>query len=178
MEWTLVEIRTLEGNIVHLETLVGAPVAGHDWSVRDQGVVDTRVWDQIGLELVQINVQGSIESETGGDGADDLGDQAVQVLVARARNVEVTTANVIDGLVVNQEGAVGVLNSTVRGQNSVVGLDNCSRNTGRRVHGELKLRLLSVVGRQTLKQERTKTGTSTTTKRVEDQETLERGAVV
>jgi len=41
---------------------------GNDWRVGDEREVDTRVWDQVCLELVQINVQGAIESERGGDG--------------------------------------------------------------------------------------------------------------
>ena len=33
--------------------------------------VDTGVWDQVSLELVQIDVQGAVESEGGSDGRDD-----------------------------------------------------------------------------------------------------------
>jgi hypothetical protein len=33
--------------------------------------VDTWVWDQVGLELVEINVEGTIETEGGGDGGDN-----------------------------------------------------------------------------------------------------------
>jgi hypothetical protein len=163
---------------VHLEALVGAAVAGHNWSVRDQRVVNTRVRNQVGLELVQIDVQGAIESETRGDGADHLGDQAVQVLVARTGNVEVATADVVHGLVVDQEGTVRVLDGAVGGQHGVVRLNHCGRNTRRRVDGELKLRLLSIVGGETLEQQGTETGTGTTTEGMEDQETLERRAVV
>lgn len=140
--------------------------------------MDTRVRDQVGLKFVQVDVQGTVEPETGGDGADDLSDQAVQVLVAGAGNVEIATADVVHGLVVDQEGAVRVLDGAVRRQDGVVGLNNRGRNTGRRVDGELELGLLAIVGRQTLKQKRTETRTSTTTEGVEDQETLERGAVV
>jgi hypothetical protein len=34
----------------------------YNWSIADQGVVDTRVRDQVGLELVEIDVEGTIES--------------------------------------------------------------------------------------------------------------------
>lgn len=53
-----------------------------------------------------------------------LGDQAVQVLVVGALDAEVASANVVDGLVVNHEGAVGVLKGGVGGQDGVVRLDN------------------------------------------------------
>ena len=49
-------------------------------------------------------------------------------MVRRALDVQVTAADVVDGLVVDHEGAVGVLQGGVRGQDGVVGLDHCSRH--------------------------------------------------
>jgi hypothetical protein len=72
---------TLEGQIVDLEALVGTLGGRNDRSIADQRVVDTWVRDKVGLELVEIDVEGAIESQGRGDGADDLGDQTVQVLV-------------------------------------------------------------------------------------------------
>lgn len=140
--------------------------------------MDTRVGDQVGLELVQVDVEGTIEAQRRGNGADDLGDQAVEMLIAGTGNVQVATANVVDSLVVNKEGAVRVLNGAVGGQDSVVGLDNGGGDTGSRVDGELELRLLSVVGGQALQEEGTETRAGTTTEGVEDQETLKGGAVI
>lgn len=68
------------------------------------------------------------------------------MLVVGTRNVQVATADVVHSFVINEESAVGVLNSAVRGENGVVGLDNGSRDARRRVHGELKLALLAVIG--------------------------------
>lgn len=68
--------------------------------------MDTRVGYQVGLELVQIDVQSPVESEGGSDGADNLGDQAVQVIKVGPRNVQVTLADVVDSLVIDQEGTV------------------------------------------------------------------------
>jgi hypothetical protein len=59
---------------------VAALGGADDWSVRNEWVVDSWVWNQVGLELVQINVQGTIETERAGDGRDDLSDESVQVL--------------------------------------------------------------------------------------------------
>lgn len=83
-----------------------AAVAGDDRSIGDQRVVDTRERHQVGLEFGQVDIEGTIETETGGDRADHLGDQAVQVLIAGTRNVQVATADVVDSLVVDQESAV------------------------------------------------------------------------
>lgn len=169
---------TLEGQVVHLETLMRAPVGRDDRSVADQGVVDTRIGDQVGLELVEVDIERAIEPQGRGDGADDLGNQAVQVLVARAGDVQVATADVVDSLVVDEEGAVGVLDRAVGRQDGIVGLNDGGRHAGGRVDGELQLALLAVLGGQALEQEGTETGASTTTKGVEDQETLETAAVV
>jgi len=66
----------------------------------------------------------------------------------------------------------------VGGQDSVVRLDNGVAELGGGINAELELGFLSVIGRKTLKQESTETGTSTTTERVEDEEALETGAVI
>ena len=99
--------------------LVGSLGGGDDGRISDEREVNTWVGDQVSLELVQIDVQGAIESEGGGDGRDDyicqlgnhttgviehtLGDEAVQVLVVGALNAKVPSANVVDGLVVDHE---------------------------------------------------------------------------
>lgn len=140
--------------------------------------MDTRVGDQVGLELVQIDVEGTVKSKRRGDRADDLGDQAVQVLVVGTGNVKVASANIVNGLVVNQESAVRVLDGAVGGQNSVVRLNNGCGHTRSWVNGKLELALLAVLGRKPLEEKSTKTGTGTTTEGVEDQETLERVAVI
>ena len=90
--------------------------------------MDTRVGHQVGLELSQIHVEGAVKAQGGGDGGHDLADQTVEVLVGRALDVQVAAADVVDGLVVDHEGAVGVLQGSVRGQNGVVGFNNGSGN--------------------------------------------------
>lgn len=60
--------------------------------------------DKIGLELVQIDVQGTIETQRSGDGGDDLGDQPVQVGETGRHNTEFRLADVVNGLIVNLAG--------------------------------------------------------------------------
>lgn len=107
-----------------------------------------------------------------------LGDQSVQVFVVGSLNTKVATADVVDGLVVDHEGAVGVLKSSVGSEDRVVGLDNRGGDLRSRVDTELELALLAVVDGQTLHEESTETRTGTTTERVEDEEALETRAVV
>lgn len=136
---------------MNLEALVRASVAGDNRSITDQWVVDTWVWDQVGLEFIKVDVQSTVESQTGGDGADNLSDETVKVLISRARDVKVAVADVVHGFVVNEECAVGVLNGAVGRENSVVGFNNGGRDAGSWVDGEFKLGFLSIVGRKTLK---------------------------
>jgi hypothetical protein len=150
----------------------------NDRSVADERVVNTGIRNKVGLELVEIDVERTIESERRGNGADNLSNEAVQVLVRRSGDIEVATADIVDSLVIDEESTVRVLNGAVSRQDSVVRLNNGSRGSGSRVDGELKLGLLAVLSRETLKEESTETGTSTTTEGVEDQEALERLAVV
>ena len=46
------------------ERLMGALLAGNDRRKADQWVVDSGVWDQIGLELGEVNIECAIEPQT------------------------------------------------------------------------------------------------------------------
>jgi hypothetical protein len=107
-----------------------------------------------------------------------LSNQTVQVLVVGTLEAEVAAADVVDGLVVDHEGAVRVLESGVGGQDGVVRLNNGGSSLGSRVDAELELALLAVVDGQALHKESTETRAGTTTERVEDEEALETNAVV
>lgn len=155
-----------------------ALLSGDDRGVADQRVVDTWVWHQVGLELVQVDVEGTVETQAGRDGADNLGDQAVEMLVVGARDIQAAAADVVHGLVVDEEGAVRVLNGAVGRQHGIVGLDDRCRDTWGRVYGKLELALLAVVGREALEEKGSETRTSPSTEGVEDEETLQRRAVV
>ena len=63
--------------------------------------MDAGEWNQVGLELVEIDVQRAIESQGSSDRRNDLGDQPVQVRKTGRRDVEVLLADVVNGFVVN-----------------------------------------------------------------------------
>jgi len=58
-----------------------------DWSIRRQHKVNSWIWDQIGLEFGNINVQGTIKSEGGGKGGDNLSNKSVQVGIGWSFNI-------------------------------------------------------------------------------------------
>lgn len=166
------------GDLGDRELLVVGLLGGDDWSVGGQREVDTWVWHKVGLELGKVDVQRTVESEGCGDRGDDLGNEPVQVGVGWTFDVEVSSADVVDGLVVNHEGAVGVLQGGVAGEDRVVRLDNGGGHLWGRVHGEFELGLLAVVDGEPFHEERRKAGAGTTAEGVEDQEALETGALV
>ena len=73
-------------------------ICGYHGSVGGQGIVDSGIGDQIGLELIQIHVEGAVKTEGGGDGGDDLGNEAVEVGVGGSLDVKTGPTNVINGL--------------------------------------------------------------------------------
>eukprot|EP00116_Pleurobrachia_bachei_P000661 sb/3460923/ len=166
------------GDLSNGELLVVGLLSGDDGSVGHQREVNPGVGHQVGLELSQINVKGTIESQRSGDGGDDLSNQPVQVGVGRSLDVQVPSADIVDSLVVNHEGTVGVLKGGMGGQDRVVGLNDSGGDLGRGVDGELQLRLLSVVNTEPLAEQRGQTGSGTSTEGVEDEESLESSTLV
>jgi hypothetical protein len=166
------------GDLSDGELLVVSLLSRDDGGVSHEGKVNTGVRNEVRLELSKIHVESTIEAERGGDGGDDLTNETIQVRVGGALNVEVATADIVKGLVVDHEGTVGVLEGGVGGENRVVRLDNSGGHLGSRVHGELELGLFAVVYGETLHEEGGETRTRTTTEGVEEEKALETGTLV
>jgi hypothetical protein len=171
----------LEGGVGDLgngELLVVGLLGGDDGSVGGQHEMDSGVGDEVGLELGDINVEGTVESEGGSQGGDNLGNKSVQVGVGGSLDVKVTAADVVNGLVVEHDGDVGVLEEGVSGEDGVVGLNDGGGDLGGGVDGESELGLLTVIDGESLEEEGSETGTGTTTDGVEDKEALETSALI
>merc|ERR1739844_175864 len=134
--------------------------------------------DEVGLELSHINVKGTIESEGGSEGGDNLRDESVEVGVGGSLNIEVSSADIVDGLVVEHDGDIGVLEEGVSGEDGVVWLNNGGGDLRGWVDGETELGLLAVIDGKSLEEERSKTGSSATTDGVEHEESLETSALI
>ena len=171
----------LEGGVGDLgdgELLVVGLLGRDDWGIGGKHEMDTWVWHQVGLELSDIDVEGTIESEGGSERGDNLGDESVQVGVGWSLNVEVSSADIVDGLVVEHDSDIGVLKERVGGEHGVVWLNHSGGDLWGWVDGESELGLLSVVDRESLEEEGTETRSGTTTDGVEDKETLETSALI
>ena len=107
-----------------------------------------------------------------------MSDETVQVLVVGALNAKISSADVVDGLVVDHEAAVGVLEGGVGGQDGVVGLDDRGGDLRGGIDAELELALLAIVDGQALHDQGAEAGAGAAAEGVEDEEALQAGAVV
>merc|ERR550534_3345414 len=121
---------------------------------------------------------GTIETKGGGDRWDDLSDQSVEVGVSWSFDVQVTSADIVDSLVVDHESTVRVLQGGMGGEDGVVWLNNGGGDLGSWVDGELKLGFLAVVDAQPFHKEGGEARAGTTTEGVEDEESLETGTLI
>ena len=76
-------------------------LSGKQRSICGKGEVNTRERNQVGLELVQVDVERTSEPERSCDRGDYLGDQPVQVGETWLGNVQAFLADVKDGLIVH-----------------------------------------------------------------------------
>ena len=82
------------GDLGDGELLVVGLLGGDHGGEAGEDKVDARVGNQVGLELSDVHVEGAVEAEGGGEGRDDLGDEAVEIRVSRALNVEIPSAQI------------------------------------------------------------------------------------
>jgi hypothetical protein len=97
----------------------------------------------------------------------------VQVTVRGVRELKGAHANVVQSLVVDTEGLIGVLNELVNGEGSVVRLNDSVGNLGGGNNGEGRHHTVGELLTDLGDQKSTHTGTGTTTERVGDLEALE-----
>jgi len=118
------------GDLSNGELLVVGLLGRDHRCIRAQHKVNSGVGHQVSLELSDIDVQGTIETEGGGQGRDNLSNQSVKVGVGGSVDVQGSLADVIDGLIVEHESDISVLQQGVSGEDRVVGLNNSGGDLG------------------------------------------------
>jgi len=78
--------------------------------------MDSRIWHQVGLEFSNVDVQSTVESERGGQRGDNLSNKSVQVGVGGSLDVQVSSADIIHGLVIQHNGDISVFEEGVGGE--------------------------------------------------------------
>jgi hypothetical protein len=92
--------------------------------------MQTRVWDQVDGNLTEIAVELTGESQGASDTAHAGAHKVVQVTVGWGGELEGAEADVVQGLVVQHEGLISVLNDLMYGQGGVVWLNDGIRHLG------------------------------------------------
>lgn len=73
LDHLVVGLEARHGHLHDRVGLVGGLGGRDDRGIGDQREVDAGVGDEVGLELVEVDVERAIEAERGGDGRDDCG---------------------------------------------------------------------------------------------------------
>jgi hypothetical protein len=140
--------------------------------------VDSGIRDQIGLEFSDIDVQGSIESQRGGQRGDDLSDQSVQVGISGSFDVQISSADIVNGFVIQHNTDVGVFQQGMGGQDGVIRFNDGGRDLGRGIDGESQFGFFTVIDGQSFQQERSQSRSGTSSDSVEDHESLQTSTVI
>jgi hypothetical protein len=140
--------------------------------------MDSWIWHQVSLEFGDINVKGTIESEGSGKGGDNLGNKSVKVGVGWSLDIEVSSADIINGFVIDHDGNIGVLEEGMGGKDGVVWLNNGGGDLWGWIDGESELGFLTVIDGKSLEEKGSETGTGSSTDGVEDEETLETSTLI
>jgi len=119
--------------------------------------MDSWVWDEVGLEFSNIDVEGTIESQRGSQRGDDLSNESVQVGVSGSLDIELSSADIVDGFIVEHDSHISVLKKRVSGQHGVVWLNDSSGDLWGWVDGESELGLLAVIDGQSFQKEGSQT---------------------
>jgi hypothetical protein len=134
--------------------------------------VETWEWNQVDGELTEIRVELTWETEASRGARHDEGHKVVKITVVWSGELKSTEADVVQGLVIDAEGLLGVLNKLVNGESSVVWLNNGIGHLWGWNHGVGGDHAIWVLLTDLGDQECSETGTSTTTEGVDKLETL------
>jgi len=122
--------------------------------------MDSGIGDQVGLEFSDIDIEGTVESEGGGEGRDNLGDKSVKVGVGGSFDVQISSADIVDSFVVEHDSDVGVFQEGVGGEDGVVGFNDGGGDLGRGIDGEAELGFLAVIDGESFQKEGSETRSS------------------
>jgi hypothetical protein len=140
--------------------------------------MDSWIWDQVSLEFGDINVKGTVESKGSSQGRDGLGNESVQVGVSWSLNIKVSSADIIKGFIIEDNGNISMFEKGMSSKDGVVWLNNGGGNLWGWIDGESELGFLTIIDGKSLEKEGSETGTGSSTDGVEDKETLESGTLI
>jgi len=91
------------------ESLMVCLLAGHKRRIRRDEQMKTRVRNEHGGEVVNINIQGSIEAKRCCQRRNNLSDEPVKIRVGRTLNIKSCLTNSVESLIIKVESKIRVL---------------------------------------------------------------------
>ena len=152
--------------------LEGLHVATSERSKSNHEEVKSGERNHVNSQLAQIGVELTGESETCCHTSHDGRNQIVKISVRGVGDLKGPLVNIVQSLVVDTEGFVGVLNELVKRQSGVVRFDNGIGNLGRGHNGKGGHHAIGEFLANLGQKKRTHTGTGTTAQGVSELEAL------
>ena len=130
----VLRVEALLGQLGHRQSTVRLRPAGRKRRKPDHEKVQPGERHHVHGQLAEVAVQLSGKPERARGSADGGGYEVVEVAIRRGGELEGAEADVVEGLVVEGEALVGVLDQLVHGEGGVVRLDDGVGHLGRRDH--------------------------------------------
>ena len=148
----VLRVEHLLGQFRHADSAERLSTTAGEGGKADHEEVKTWEWHHVNGQFTKVRVKLTRETQTGGDARHDRGDQVVQVAVRRVRQLQGTSADIVQSLIkvstiqyldcwwayliVDTEGLIRVLNKLVHGEGGIVWFNNGIGDLGGWDHGE------------------------------------------
>jgi hypothetical protein len=146
--------------------------SGGKWNETGHEEMESWEWDQVDSELSEIGVKLSWESEAASDTGEGSRDEMVKITVGWGGELEGSEADIIKGFVINAHNLIGVFDKLMDREGSVVWLNNGIGDLWGWHDGESDHHSVWVFFSDLGDEESSHTGSSSSTERVSNLETL------
>jgi hypothetical protein len=147
--------------------------SGGEWSETGHEEMESWEWNQVDSQFSKIGVELTWESEAAGNTGESSRDQVVKITIGWGGKLEGSEADIIKSFVINAHNLIGVFDKLMDREGSVVWFNNGIRDLWGWHDGESNHHSVWVFFSDLGDEECSHTGSSSTTERVGNLETLE-----